>query len=185
MTEPQPAGDLPLAAFRDLHGARLHGFALVVLLGDRRVASDLAADALATGAMGVAGMRHPERAAAALRARIVKVARRLRPRPTLTDERAANLAHLGIDGATAAALARLTLVERAALLASQLEGFAEDDVATILDLAPAQARRAVADVRRKYLSRHRTDIAHLDDALGQIADRVREAAARAMGTGTP
>src|SRR4026207_1016269 len=42
--------DLLRAAFRDLHGARLYGFALLVARGDRARAAQAASTALAAGA---------------------------------------------------------------------------------------------------------------------------------------
>ena len=60
--------ELMRAAFRDLHGTRLHGFALLVTLGDRAHAARLTrGDALAAGMAQAAALRHPERAAAWLR----------------------------------------------------------------------------------------------------------------------
>src|ERR1041384_1046480 len=51
------------AAFREAHGARLHGFALVVTLGDEQLAATLAVDALDAGVRHADALRHPERAA--------------------------------------------------------------------------------------------------------------------------
>ena len=62
-------------AFRELHGSRLHGFAQLLVLGDRHAAAKLASDALADGAARVDELRHPERAAAWLRRRVVERAR--------------------------------------------------------------------------------------------------------------
>lgn len=69
--------DLLLAAFRDLHAARLHGFALVLALGERPTAANLAAETLRHVAPDAPRLRHPERAAAALRAELYRRARRL------------------------------------------------------------------------------------------------------------
>src|SRR6187431_2709085 len=72
---PNSNPDVLRAAFRELHGRRLHGFALLLTLGDRPGAARLASEALAAGAMRVDELRHPERAAAWLRHRLVDRAR--------------------------------------------------------------------------------------------------------------
>src|ERR687895_367576 len=64
---PDPPVEVVRAAFRELHGRRLHGFALLLTLGDRERAASLASDALAAGQLRVDELRHPERAAAWLR----------------------------------------------------------------------------------------------------------------------
>ncbi|MEO8245689.1 MAG: hypothetical protein ABI622_01095 [Chloroflexota bacterium] len=184
MHEPAPDVELLRAAFRHLHGAHLHGFALVLVLGDRQLAAHLATEALAAISVDAPRLRHPERAAATLRAHVVNLARRQRPRPALDDERATTLTHLGLDRLAAAALGRLTLVDRAALLGGQIEGFAEDDLATILHTTPGRARRAQMDARHRYLAEHFAEPAALDDQLGGIAERVRDTAARTMGNVT-
>jgi [ribosomal protein S5]-alanine N-acetyltransferase len=46
---PEADDDGLRSPFRDLHGPRLHGFALLVALGDRRLAARIAGDALAAG----------------------------------------------------------------------------------------------------------------------------------------
>jgi hypothetical protein len=62
---------LPRAAFRDLHGSRLYGFALIVAMGERQWAAQAATQALAEGELRLPELRHPERAAAWLRRRVV------------------------------------------------------------------------------------------------------------------
>src|SRR5262245_49203152 len=82
-------------AFRELHGRRLHGFALLLTLGDRAEAARLASDALDAGVARVDELRHPERAAAWLRRRVVDRARVSRAVPP--DAHAT--ADLGADSA--------------------------------------------------------------------------------------
>lgn len=185
MSELPPNADLLLAAFRDLHGARLHGFALVLVLGERRLAASLAADAIAVVSADAMRLSHPERAAASLRRHVVKLARRRGPHTVLNDERVTTLSHLGMDGVAAAAVGKLSLMERAALLAGEIEGFAEDDVATILGMTPSRARRAVVDARRRFMARHPAETSELGHQPGPIAGRVRRTATRAMGGLTP
>ena len=152
---PQPAArpddDAVLAAaFRELHGARLHGFAMLVTLGDRQSAERSAGFALAAGAGQVAALRHPERAAAWLRARTLRdappapVARRTDPTRGATRE---PLPRSGWTRPSISGLAALSLDARAALVASAIERFDPIDVETILDAAPATARRLVAEAR--------------------------------------
>ena len=66
-TTPGVAGDARRAAFRDLHGPRLHGFALLLTLGDRRVRQHSPPRRWPPGPPGFAELSHPERAAAWLR----------------------------------------------------------------------------------------------------------------------
>ena len=68
--------ELVRAAFRDLHGTRLHGFALLITLGDRARAARLAGEAIAAGTARMTELRHPERAAAWLRRRVTRNAGR-------------------------------------------------------------------------------------------------------------
>src|SRR6185503_21221515 len=55
----QRAAELLGAAFRDLHGPRLHGFALLLMLGDRRAAGVASGRALSAGVARAQQLRHP------------------------------------------------------------------------------------------------------------------------------
>jgi hypothetical protein len=178
------------AAFRDLHGSRLHGFALLVTLGDQPEAERVAAFSLAAGAHQAAALRHPERAAAWLRARTL---RRLHQRRSLRrsasdEERRGALATLGVDGSVYRGLAALTVDARAALVASAVEQFDPIDVETILDATPAVARHAVAEARNRYLraaaGAESADASDppLESPTGELARRVQEVANRAFAT---
>lgn len=181
MHEPAADAELLRAAFRDVHGVRLHGFALIVLLGDRATAARLASEAIAAAAVDAPRLRHPERAAAVLRASVLGRARRERVPKALTESHRSALAHLGIDEATAIALARLRAEERAALVASQVERLSDDDVATILRTTPGRARRTAMAARRRFIQGLPAG-GTADDLHGPIAERVRGVASRAMGT---
>ena len=126
---PAPFPEDVLAAFRDVHARSLHGFALLLTLGDRPQASRLAESALARASGRVGELRHPERAAAWLRRHVVRGARtgRLRRRAP-----ASRLAELGADAAMMRALASLSPRERAALLASDVERLDRRDVASVV-----------------------------------------------------
>lgn len=178
--------DLLRAAFRDLHGARLHGFALLVAAGDRSRAASAAADALVAGTARAGELRHPERAAAWLRARVVATLRHgARPKDGLAPAARAALFELGASDAVADALATLTPEERAALVAAVIEGLEPIDVETILAATPGRARRAVARARDRYLqSVHAALDAQPWPSPGALAARVQRVAGQAMG-GTP
>lgn len=186
---PAPAqrGPAPVIdAFRDLHGSSLHGFALLVTLGDERIAERAAGEALFAGSGRASELRHPERAAAWLRARVLQSVRRrlpLGPRPTAVERHAA-LRPLGVDRAVFHGLEGLRPALRAALVASAVERFEPIDVETILGSGPARTRRLIEEARRRYLVAVAAGPAsELDDALpaiGELAQRVETIAARAL-----
>lgn len=160
---------------------------MLATLGDRQSAELVAGFALAAGADQAAALRHPERAAAWLRARVLRTLHQRRSirRTTATDVRRATLATLGVDEAAFRGLAALRLDARAALVASAIEGFGPIDVETILDASPAAARHAVAEARERYVryasasspaERDEPD----DSPNGDLASRVHDVAARAF-----
>jgi hypothetical protein len=178
------------AAFRELHGSRLHGFAILVALGDRQLAERAAGFSLAAGARQAAALRHPERAAAWLRARTLRALHGPRPfrrSPTAEDRRAA-LIPLGVDDAVYRGLAALSLDARAAFVASAVERFDPIDVETIIDAAPAATRHNLAEARRRYLRAAAEDdsdaevAAVADEPTGELATRVGNIARRAFST---
>jgi len=178
------------AAFRELHGSRLHGFAILVALGDRQLAERAAGFSLAAGARQAAALRHPERAAAWLRARALRALRGPRPfrRSPTAEARRAALIPLGVDDAVYRGLAALSLDARAALVASEVERFDPIDVETIIDAAPAATRHALAEARRRYLRSAAEDDsdkevdAVADEPRGELATRVGNVARRAFST---
>jgi DNA-directed RNA polymerase specialized sigma24 family protein len=170
------------AAFRDAHGARLNGFALLVTLGDQALSASLAADALGEGTLQADVLRHPERAAAWLRARVLKsTPRRVSRRRAPTDEeRMAALAAIGVDGLTYRTLASLTVEERAALVASSLEGFAALDMEEILGSGARDARRRVSEARTKFFERHVASKHAMNGQIGPLGSRVSEIVDQAL-----
>ena len=108
------------AAFRDLHGARLHGFCLLVSLGDRHAASSAAAGAMAEATHRLAELRHPERAAAWLRRRAARAAsvrgRSREPEPMRRE----TLRALGVTDAAFDGLAGLDHASRVAFVAAAI-----------------------------------------------------------------
>lgn len=104
------------------------------------------------------------------------------------EERRAALAPLGADEIVYRGLAGLSIDARAALVASAIERFDPIDVETILDAAPAATRHAVARARDQYLRlASRTPAGEPDAApgepMGELANRVRDLAARAFSSG--
>lgn len=164
--------ELMRAAFRDVHAARLHGFALLVTLGDRPRASAAAGRALAEGSRRMSELRHPDRAAAWLRSRVLRRLSGGHFSASLGPLRA-----LGVDDALLEALRELPVRERAALVASSVEGFDALDVATILGVSSVAARRLLSAARRRFATAY---AAAPDDELryGPLADRVLLVAAR-------
>lgn len=176
---PIPQPELLRAAFRDLHAARLHGFAMLVSLGDRQLAAKATRAALAAGSSRIDELRHPERAAAWLRARAV---RSLRPgvwhRQPARDQRLAALTPMGVDARVFAALATLSVRERAGVVAAVVEGLRPDDVATVLGRrSPSRARRDTERAVARYLA---TIAPARNQVAGPLAQRVLDVAARAF-----
>jgi hypothetical protein len=175
---PAPTPDELRAAFEELHAPRLHGFALLITLGDRERARRLAMAALGQGAARAEELRHPERAAAWLRARVVRSAGRSH-RPTIDADRSAALDELHVDEAAAAGLAALTPVERAAIVAAVVERLDRRDVGTVVGRGGAALERLLVRSRSRYVAAHVAAAADLP-ASGPITDRLHAAAVRAL-----
>lgn len=174
------------AAFRDLHGVRLHGFALLVSLGDRSRAARATAQALEEGIHRSAELRHPERAAAWLRARVLQLLRRGSQRRVGPGdrERRAVLRGLGAADPVFDGLSSLPIKPRAALVASTVEGFDPIDIETILGMAPGSSLRTVTRARERFVAAVTAAAAPAeigDQPAGELGDRIREVAGRAMG----
>ncbi len=183
------SGPAPLhAAFRELHGARLQGFALLLTLGDRQMASEAAAEALLTAGPRLGELRHPERAAAWLRASVFRTLRRRGAGRKRFDEGAyqAALRDLGVEIPVALSLARLSLVERAALVAADVERLEPRDVATVIAMSNRATARILQQARRAFLGDYAApgqgaEQATLPHALdGPRGRRLRDVAARTM-----
>ena len=176
-------------AFRELHGRRLHGFALLVSLGEAGLSERVAAEALEAGAAQADALRHPERAAAWLRSRALRGLHQGVGRgqvPTTAQRREA-LAPLGVDDAIYEGLAVLSIEARAALVASAVERFEPIDTETILGSSPPAARRVIARARNQYLQTvhgRPTEVAgSAPPPDGALAARVREVTERAISPG--
>jgi DNA-directed RNA polymerase specialized sigma24 family protein len=165
------------AAFRELHGQRLHGFTLLITLGDRTRAGRIAAQALAEGAQRASHLRHPERAAAWLRARAVEVARKAHAGRTrsITPEQRDALDAIGVEPAVATALATLDIRERAVVVAEAVEGLGTLDVATVAGVDRGRVAPLRKRARRRYAAAYASA---LDEPPlpGSLASRIRAAA---------
>lgn len=166
-------------AFRDLHAPSLHGFALLLTLGDRRRAFALTADALAAADTRATELRHPERAAAWLRSRLTANARGRDSRID-AEMRLDALAPLGVTTALLAGLAALDVVERAALIGLEIERLDGRDVATVVRRSGNRLDALLRRAREGFLQ----GVAAAPDGPsslgGPLTDLVRAAAARAM-----
>lgn len=170
--------DLVRDAFRELHGRHLHGFALLLMLGDAPRAAQLAVVALSEGVTRVDELRHPERAAAWLRSRVVQAARGMRSAPMRHAQRLQALAELGVDEPMLSSLAVLDRLERAALISSAVERLDRRDVAVVVGRDGAALDRLLARARRRYAAARANAS---DDILdGPLVDRVRAIASQAM-----
>jgi DNA-directed RNA polymerase specialized sigma24 family protein len=139
------------SAFAQLHARSLHGFALLLVPGEAARARELATASLAAGLTNVLALRHPERAAAWLRADVLRAARRRRSTSaTRGDTRA--LVQLGMAPEVGEALARLDLEQRAAVIAADVERLDPRDVDTILGRNRDSGARFLARARRRYLA---------------------------------
>jgi DNA-directed RNA polymerase specialized sigma24 family protein len=162
-------------AFRELHGRRLHGFALLLTLGDRPTAARLASEALAAGAGRVSELRHPERAAAWLRRRVVDRARVGRGEPADIGA----VLDLGADETTVAALASLGRRERAALIAAVVERLDRRDVGTIVGRDGSSLDRLLVRSRERFMRLHAA-AATDEPPDGPVSAHVQALARRAM-----
>ena len=177
----RPSTERLRTAFRELHGRHLHGFALLMTMGDRPRAARLAADALEAGAAQAESLRHPERAATWLRSHVVRHLRRSGSRRAARNagERLASLADLGVEPAVLAALTELGWRERALVVAEALEGLGPLDVATItgLDGRPLARLRQHAHERyaRSFAAAQATTDAPGTLSTGPLGDRIRAA----------
>lgn len=172
---PGPPAEAIRDAFRDLHGRRLHGFALLLTLGDRPAAARLSSEALAAGSARIGELRHPERAAGWLRRRVVADARVARNQRG--DGRA--LMELGADEPVIASMAALDRLERAALIASAIERLDPRDVAVIVGRDGSALDRLLRRARERYLRAYAVT-GPRDPPDGPIATHVHGLARRAM-----
>ncbi len=175
------AAEAQHAAFRELHGPTLHGFALLLTLGDRARAARLSADALADASERLGELRHPERAAAWLRSRVVRdVTRHRRVPDPRSSDRVAILEQMDVDDAIIAGLAALRLRERAALVAANIERLGLPDVAVIVGRSDRQLSDLLARARTTYFRAYAATAGDAQPIAGPTVDRVRAIAARAM-----
>lgn len=169
------------AAFDRLHGRRLHGFSLLLTLGDRALAGRLTAEALAAGAARSEELRHPERAAAWLRARVVAAMPRRHHAPSPEEERAA-LDPLGADPAVVDGLADLGVRQRAAIITADIERLDPRDVETVVGRRGAGLERLLVGARGRYVVAYAAVplASRRDPEAGPLVRRIRAVAARTL-----
>jgi DNA-directed RNA polymerase specialized sigma24 family protein len=182
-TSADERSDALRVAFRELHGRRLHAFALLMTLGNHVLAARLSAEAIAAATARGTELRHPERAAAWLRARVVATLPRRRE-PSPTDERVA-LEPLGVSRGVIDGLAALSAHERAALVASDLERLDTRDAGAIVGRSPRALERLLAGARRRYMRAHASSSLAEGSILagaeeGAVIRRIRSVAERAL-----
>ena len=153
-------------------------------LGDVRRAEDAAAATLAEGARRAGALRHPERAAAWLRARTIRLLKRRRigrGGPSRAQRYEA-LRALGASDGAIAGLAALSLDERAALVVSGIERLDAIDLEAALGRSRPAVRRVVFTARRRYLAALEAAGAGPNAAArGLLAARIAATASRALG----
>ena len=169
-------------ASSDANAARLHGFALLLTVGDEPRAAAAAIAALEAGAER-AESQDADQAAAWLRREVIGELRRTWPTPYLAPgERHAVLSRMGVAEPLISALEEMSAEQRAALVVSSIEGMAMADVATTLDADLGDAYRAVEGARLDYLTTAARMTAPGPAATpGPLARRISEIRARAIG----
>ena len=136
---------------------------------------------MAEGADRIDELSHPERAAAWLRRRVLRRARRdIRRAGGTGGHRRAALEDLGVDAVAFAALAGLDVVQRAAVVASTVEGLDAGDVATIVNLDGARLDRLLRRSRTKAIGSGIRVLGEEVSDDGPIADRIHAIASSAM-----
>ena len=169
------------AALWDTHAARLHGFALLLTVGDEPRATAAAVAALEAGEHA-AEMPLREGAAGWLRREVISELRRTWPTPNLLPaERRGALRRMGVTEPLMSSIESISADGRAALVAGAIEGLGMPDVAITLDTDLAGARRAVEEARREYLAAAaQTAAPEPAPTPGPLAQRIGEMTAPAV-----
>jgi len=168
------------AASWDADAARLHGFALLLTVGDAPRAAAAAIAALEAGAEH-AESQDSDQAAAWLRREVIGELRRTWPTPYLPPhERHAVLSRMGATDALISSLEGMSAERRAALVVGSIERMPMADVASTLDTDLGDAYRAVEGARLEYLTTA-TRMTALGPAAspGPLAQRIGDIQARA------
>lgn len=171
------APDPVRTAFRDLHGRRLYGFALLVTAGDRRRAAAASAAALRDAGGRIDELRHPERGAAWLRTHVLRSIRGGRPAPPA--EAAAALRDLGVEEHTRVGLGALDRTARAVLVLADIERMDHRDVAAVIGRPGPTVERILQRARLRFAVAAARELP-ADEVTTPTVERVRTTAARAM-----
>lgn len=167
-------------AFQEVHGPRLHGFALLLTLGDRPHGARVAAQALVDGGERSGELRHPEQAAAWLRQRVLREARNDRRHAPPGSPRDRSLEELGAGACVIAALGMLRVRERAALIARDIEGLDQRDVCTIVGIDGAAMERLLRRARLRYVDAFAAIMGDGGDVDGPLSKRIRAESSRVL-----
>jgi hypothetical protein len=170
------ATEIPQRAFIDLHGRSLHGFSLLLCLGDERTAGQLTADALARGLGRTEELGHPERAAAWLRSQVY---RDFVPRESEVDL-SPTLQSMGLTPDALSGLAALGGKERAAMIAGDVERLDRRDAATVIGASDREFSRVIGQARRRYVDAFVVASAGRPVADGPIVRHLRGETARLL-----
>ncbi|MDQ3880414.1 MAG: hypothetical protein M3295_05010 [Chloroflexota bacterium] len=195
-TSPAPDGRetaMPAAGSRTeaLGGTSIYTFSVLLTLGDTGAAARFAATALRGLDAGGDGEFRDVSAEVWLRRTVLWLALSDRAsaewRPTGTettvDRTADRLAAAGVTSDIAHALRSLSLRERAALIAADVEGYSEADVAEILEASGDTAGRVLADARTTFARAYAAATA--DPRRERSADRPAKALGRRGETRRP
>jgi DNA-directed RNA polymerase specialized sigma24 family protein len=179
-------------SMRELHGRRLHGFALLVTLGDQPLAGRLAADALAADDVGTTELSRPALTAALLRRAVLRLATHREAdleldqvivgmnSPVPPVDGPAALESLRVDARAFAALRVLGIRQRAAIVATFVERLAPRDVATIVELDGARLESLVRDALHLATSAADANLPDQSTPDGPVVRRMRKIAARTL-----
>jgi hypothetical protein len=166
-----------------VHARRLHGFALILTMGERQLAARASTQALTEAIRILPELRHPERAAAWLRHIVLNAVRKARPSTGLSSaERSRALTELGIGLTAMVGLEALSVLERAALVASDVERLSPIDVELVVGRSPNATRLLVHSARRRFVAVAMKQVDVLDLA-GPVSRRIEEVAARTVAPG--
>jgi DNA-directed RNA polymerase specialized sigma24 family protein len=124
-------------------------------------------------------LRHPERAAAWLRRRVVDECRRAALDKFVSADSAVGLADLGVRESAITGFAALTVAERAALVADAVEHLDRRDIATIVGVEGSRLDRLITQARQRYLAAVAIALGDQEPA-GPTVDRVRALVERSL-----
>jgi DNA-directed RNA polymerase specialized sigma24 family protein len=171
--------------FWELHSRRLYAFALLVALGDTGAAGNATTDAFREAWPELEHLDVPESAAAWLRRRALRSLRRAaRSHRGRADELPDSLVRLGVDTTTFRALFKLSLTERAALVAGDVERLRPADIDEVLGSEPGHGVATLERARTRYAAAYAAAAGGADprsERQGRRLTALRDASRAALG----